>query len=648
MAGVRMTGLASGLDTESLVKQLSDAYQMKVDNAQKKQTKAEWKKEAWASLNTKLMNFYKGALNTFKSVGTYNSKSVNGSLSGLNITANAKSANGNHKVQVMSTASAQMWTGHRINKDTITATSYKGATDSSAKIADLYDSNGYSVLNKINGSSFLVGHGDQSTEVTIQIDENTTVDEMLTSVNGQMSGTGLRATFEQGALKFENISAVASMDADGKTTYADGYAVTINAKDQASADALGMHYDQDGKGTTVAPLSNDNDKNSVNTSTVLYEKVQTADATVTGTTKLVDLGIAEGTVIKVNGKELSIDRTSTLNSLATAMAGTGINANYDASQGRFYLSSTATGTDNAFEVEADADTLAKLGLDLQDGEAGKIAATNAEVVYNGVTYEQASNTFNINGLTIEAIQPGEAQNFTVSSDVDGIYDKVKSFIKEYNSLITEMNTLYNAESSRGYEPLTSDEKEAMNDEDIKNWESKIKNSLLRRDSTISSLLTNMRTILNKSVEVTGTDGSTKRYALSSFGIVTGEYSEKGQLHINGDADDASYSSKEDELKAAIAENPDALVKTLTGLGTEIYEYMQKAMKKTDTSSALTFYDDVTMDKDIKNYKQDVKDLKEKVTAEEDKYYKQFSAMETAMAKLQSQQTYISQLFGSSS
>ena len=57
MAGVRMTGLASGLDTESLVKQLSDAYQTKVDNAKKKQTKAEWKKEAWASQNTKLKDF---------------------------------------------------------------------------------------------------------------------------------------------------------------------------------------------------------------------------------------------------------------------------------------------------------------------------------------------------------------------------------------------------------------------------------------------------------------------------------------------------------------------------------------------------------------------------------------------------------------
>ena len=59
MAGVRMTGLVSGLDTESLVAQLSDAHKIKVNNVQKQKTKLEWKKEAWASLNTKLMDFYK-------------------------------------------------------------------------------------------------------------------------------------------------------------------------------------------------------------------------------------------------------------------------------------------------------------------------------------------------------------------------------------------------------------------------------------------------------------------------------------------------------------------------------------------------------------------------------------------------------------
>ena len=247
-------------------------------------------------------------------------------------------------------------------------------------------------------------------------------------------------------------------------------------------------------------------------------------------------------------------------------------------------------------------------------------------------------------MTIEASGVGEEQSFTVDNDVDGIYDKVKSFIKEYNELITEMNKLYNAESSRGYEPLTSDEKESMNDEDIKNWEDKIKGSLLRRDSTISSLLTNMRTILNKSVEVTNSDGTTSKFSLSSFGIVTSDYTEKGQLHIQGDTDDSDFMDKEDKLKAALASNPDAVTKTLTSLGTEVYDYFFKAMKKTETSSALTFYNDVTMDKDIKQRKEDVTSLQEKLSAEEDKYYKQFSAMETAMSKLQSQQSYISQLF----
>ncbi len=31
----------------------------------------------------------------------------------------------------------------------------------------------------------------------------------------------------------------------------------------------------------------------------------------------------------------------------------------------------------------------------------------------------------------------------------------------------EMNTLYNADSAKGYEPLTSQEKEAMSDDEVK-------------------------------------------------------------------------------------------------------------------------------------------------------------------------------------
>ena len=221
MAGVRMTGLASGLDTESLVKQLSDAYQTKVDNAKKKQTKAEWKKEAWASLNTKLMDFYKGALNTFKSAGTYNSKSVNGTLNGVKVTANAKAVSGNHKIQVKSTANAQMWTGHKINTGTYTASSYTAITDTSKKISELYDKGGYSIQNALNGSSFTVQNTEDGSkvDVNINIDENTTVDDLLQDINTQLDGTGLKASMTQGRLTFTNETATETTDpATGTTT----------------------------------------------------------------------------------------------------------------------------------------------------------------------------------------------------------------------------------------------------------------------------------------------------------------------------------------------------------------------------------------------------------------------------------------------
>ena len=61
---------------------------------------------------------------------------------------------------------------------------------------------------------------------------------------------------------------------------------------------------------------------------------------------------------------------------------------------------------------------------------------------------------------------------------------IKGFFTEYNTLIKEMDSLYNADSAKGYEPLTDDEKEAMTDKEIEKWEEKIKKALLRRDDTV--------------------------------------------------------------------------------------------------------------------------------------------------------------------
>ena len=645
MAGVRMTGLVSGLDTESLVKQLADAYQVKVDNAQKKVTTAEWKKEAWAALNTKLLNFYRNALTTFKSTGTYSAKAVNGSLTGVQITAGINAVNGNHKVQVKSTASAQMWTGDKINKNKYTATSYVRTSDSSKKLSELYDQKGYSIQNTLNGAVFTVKDSSDpdavGKEVKIEVDADATIDDLLSNINNQLDGTGLTASFTDGALTFTNTTAQEQPDG----TFGGGHSITVTAQDKASATALGLAYNENGTGMKIAPQGDGIETNSIRGSVFAYEKKETEDSDVTASTKLVDLGIADGTVIKVNNTEITVDRTTTLSSLASAMEKAGISANYDANQGRFYLSSKNTGTADAFTIDADADTLNKLGLNCST-DGCKLDASDAEIVYNGVTYTQSTNSFSINGLTIDVNAVGEAQTFSVDTDVDGIYEKVKNFVKEYNELIAEMNKLYDADSSRGYEPLTSEEKDAMTDEDVEKWETKIKDSLLRRDSTIGSILSSMRTTLNKSVAVTNADGTTTRFALSSFGIVTGAYTEKGLLHIYGASDDPEYADKEDKLKAAIAANPEALVKTLTTLGSEMYTYLQKAQKSiVNVRSSMTFYYDKQMDDEIKDLKGNVTSLQDKLAAEQEKYYKQFSAMETALAKLQSQQTYIAQLFG---
>lgn len=658
MAGIRMTGLVSGLDTESLVSQLSEAYQTKVNNVKKEQTKLEWKKEAWASLNTKIMDFYKGALSTFRSVSTYRTKTAVGNLSGVKITAGSGAVNGTHRVKVLSTATAQMWTGKKISDNTYTATSYKAASDGTMKLSDLKDSIGNSIGNQLKNAEFKVSANGQEYTVKAGVDENgnalgddVTVDDIVANINRQLDGSGVKVDFAAGNFRMSNNSAVLS-DIENDigetvTVFTGGYDAKITAADESTAKIFGITTNEEG--TLIEPNTSDPDKNPVTTiggSTKFYQEVETAGTKVTEKSKLVDLGIAEGTEIKINGNAITIDRKTTLKSLADQMAKLGIEANYDAGQGRFYLNSKGTGKANEFTIDADADTLSKLGLDLQEGDEGRIDAENAVIEYNGVRYEQASSTFNINGLTIEATETGETQTFNVGIDTQGIYDKVKEFVKAYNTLIDEMNTLYNADRVKDYEPLTDDEKASMSDDEVEKWESVIKASLLRRDDTISSLLSSMRSTLNKQVSVTLSDGTTKNYSLASFGINTSTYTERGKLHIYGDTDDSDFADFDDSLLKAINQDPSVVEKTLSTLGTEIYNNLMKAMSSNkELSSALTFYNDKQIDKEIDEYKDRVSTLQEKMLAEEDKYYAQFSAMETALAKLQSQQTYISQLFG---
>lgn len=274
-----------------------------------------------------------------------------------------------------------------------------------------------------------------------------------------------------------------------------------------------------------------------------------------------------------------------------------------------------------------------------------IEGSDSKIILNGAELTSSSSVVSANGLEISltsVTKENESVTFSVATDTDAIYDSVKSFLKEYNSVMKEMNTLYNADSAKGYEPLTSQEKEAMSDDEVKEWETKIKNSLLRSDSTLGSIINAMRSAMQTTVEY---DGGT--YALSSLGIMTStDYTEGGLLHIYGDPDDSVYSAKDDKLKKALEENPDEVIATLTGVFGNLRQTMSDKMAGSKYSSSMTFYNDIKMKSDVKDYESDIKDWEDKLADMEDAYYSKFTAMETALAKLQSQQSSMSALFSS--
>lgn len=278
------------------------------------------------------------------------------------------------------------------------------------------------------------------------------------------------------------------------------------------------------------------------------------------------------------------------------------------------------------------------------GGAYVMAASDSKIKLNGAELTSTGTTVSANGLSIEltGLTAGEQITFSVATDVDAIYNTIKTALTEYNSIMKEMYDLYNADSATGYEPLTSEEKEAMTDDDVKLWEDKIKGALLRGDTDLNSVMSAMRSAMQTQVEYNG-----NKYSLASFGIMTStNYLEGGQYHIYGDEDDSEYADKTDKLRTALEEDPDTVVNVLTGIFGKLRSVMSDKRAGSKVRSTQTFYNDIKMKEDIKDYEDEIEDWEDKLADMEDAYYEKFSAMETAMAKLQSQQSSLSSLFGS--
>lgn len=599
---IRISGLTSGLDTDSIVQELVSAYSTKKENIEKKQTKLSWTQDAWKEMNTKIYGFYSKSLTEFKFMTSFNGmkKTTLSDSSKATVTAGASVVNGTQSLKINKLAKAAYLTGSKIKSN-----------------------------DKLKSSSKLSELGIADTELEFQVgDKKSTI-----SVNGDMTIKDLtKALSDQGV--------TASFDETQQRFF-------INS--QESGEEFDFKFNVKGEDQEVALR-----KLGMLSADYMVEKTakKAADDDIQALRKNATIKASAVQIAGITEDEFdALDETAQKEYLDAAIVKA-----YDTDNG---ITTGRDYTDKAY-VEARLNNFREAVTDqyikdlkgtdkyesLKKEYAVKQDASNAEIELNGAIFEGSSNTFTINGLTITAKEVSDSTlSLVTETDVDAVYDKIVDFISQYNEVINAMDSAYNADSSKGYEPLTDDEKESMSDKEVEKWEQKIKDSLLRRDESLEKIMSTMTNSMSKGYEVNG-----KTYYLSNFGIKTLGYfnapeNQEYAYHIDGDSDDTATSGNDDKLMAMINSDPDTVVSFMQQLTSGLYTAIGDKMKSSTLSSSYKVYNDKEMASEYSDYTDLIKKWEEKLQDKEDYYYNKFSAMETALSKLNSQTSSLSNLFG---
>lgn len=483
-----------------------------------------------------------------------------------------------------------------------------------------------------------------------------------------------------------------NMNAKTATTSNDAIKVTANA----SAANVNHKVTVDKLATNAQLISTTTDKDKF---------------TITGD---ISFTLSDGTELSDGNKKevtitLSADDNPTLTDLASAInrAGLNIKATYDVDNGVFSIYNTKSGeantikfsdlngytaqlfTDLGFKQSVDGELKGVTGVehttdtsgnitgmvenenapfefdtngmikDLSTPIAGRnaeVTGRNAEVNVDGRNYTFAENKFTAGGITYDITNATEGTTATVSvtQDVDGIVDRVKSFVEDYNKLLGKLYELYDEKPESGYSPLTQSQKDAMKEEQITKWEEKAKKGLLYHDRTLGSVINKLRSAISSKVEGISSiniDGKDKTYnSIFSLGVSTTGI--KGQLTLD-----------ESKLRKALAEDPDAVYNifakldsdytdpstgkkvertTHNGVAQRLGDIFSNSLKtiRSRSGSSADIAEDSELNNLLRNLQTKMSNFKKMMDAFENKLYKKYDTMESMLAKLGSQMNYL--------
>ncbi len=586
----RISGLASGIDTDQMVRDLMKAHRMPLDKLKQQRQVLEWKRADYRAVNKALYDFRTGTAFAMKLSSTYTKRQATSSDSSV-VTASASSSasSGTYQVTVGSLATA----AYNVSTAAVSA-NQADKIDAAATL--------WSQRAKFADTGFGWINADATDAISVSL-----------------SGTTFNLTHDA-------IVSVASIDVDGV-----GYTVfTDQAAYDASGDPNKVLVNLDTGGLTF--------NNTINAG-------QTINAGYTYNTKTFRFTVTTYGDISANTQEFTVDAAQkSLNAVLadiSAASALGLTAFYESGADKVSISRTATGNFNTSGEEITVGTTGFLAQVLKIDQAREQGGTDADVTVNGLALKQHSNTFPLNSVNF-TLKKGGTATVTVATDTDGLVSTIKDFVDSYNALVDTIRSELQETRYPDYLPLTDDQKEKLTDRQIDQWEDKARSGLLQNDRILESALREIRTTFYG--VVSGVSG--KYDHLSDIGITTIDYASGGRLQVDEAKLRAAIEADPDGVKELFTKS--GTTDAEKGLGVRLYDTIQKSLDKLSSQAgsftSSTGYDNSYLGKTLQSMDSQIDRMEEHLQYLEDKYWQQFTAMEQAISRMNAQSAWLSQQF----
>lgn len=722
-----MSGLISGMDTESMVEQMLSGTQSKIDAQQALKQQTLWKQEIYRDMITTINDFRNKYFNfsvdasssmNFASSAFFNTmQAAVKSGSGLNVVgADSSALTGDMRVKIKQLAeTASIESTVSLSPDKVEGEAFTGklntltlnfkqkmddgTTQDVAVDVDLTGATDMGqVAQKITAAlsdkkvdGVLVENIDGKLQFTVNKDNKFTYQSAGGSQFAMaMAGFNGGSTIETNSTGQSVIKVKGEFEQDPKVDMTfdvnlDGITKTITLKDVTAASITDGTVeksinDQLKKAFGVSTGSNGEEAN-------VQAKLENGKLTFTMSEKLTNekghsftltgadlttLGITPGSSsvvsystklsslagvptssngkysFNLNGETFEFEADATLGDLINTVndSDAGVKISYSSLSDTFVMETTSSGAGFGIEIDDTASGLLKGIFGSAGGlDTGKVSikGKDAIVEVNGVETTRSSNTFTINGITMELTKANPNEEIVIGTerDIDTIVEGFKSFVEDYNAMLKKLNGYMDEDPEyKDYAPLTDAQKKEMTENQIKLWEEKAKMGLVRRDSTVEAFLSEMRTIM-----YTTPDGSD--IALYNIGIETGNYKDQGKLVLD-----------ETALRNALASDPGGVEQLFTQAQDGLAKLLDNSLKNVANTSSgspgmlvqmagLKGYSSEknnTLSQQITSIEERIEQLKSIYEKQKERYWKQFNTMEQVLANMSAQSNYLSSQF----